>query len=149
MDNIPITLLLRYRCHWAAFNVLITTQKQLSDMRNVMVIGKVGNDCVSLQFRRHMLCNDWIPAWLEVTFLSLAFGLIILLAPLLVLEERRTGLLWFFCAVISLVPILATVAWVVGGYHDLQYIREELARADKAVEHKPAEPGAAPDPAGR
>jgi hypothetical protein len=69
-----------------------------------------------------------------VTFLSLAFGLIILLAPLLVPEERRTGLLWFFCAVISLVPILATVAWVVGGYQDLQYIREELARAEQAVE---------------
>ena len=43
----------------------------------------------------------------------------------------------------------STVAWAYGGYQDLQYIREELARVDKAVEHKPAEPGAAPDLAGR
>ena len=107
MDNNPTTVLLTLiGATWAAFNVLITTQKQLSDMRNVMVIGKVGNDPVSLQFRRHMLHNDWIPTLIEVTFISLAFGLIIFLAPLLVPEQTRTGLLWFFCAVMSLVLVL-------------------------------------------
>jgi hypothetical protein len=59
MGDIPTTLLLALiGAIWAAFNVLVSTQKQLSDMRNVMVIGKVGSDPVSLQFRRHMLHND-------------------------------------------------------------------------------------------
>jgi hypothetical protein len=144
MGDIPATLLLAVAgALWGAFNVLLSTQKQLNDMRNVMVIGKVGSDPVSLPFRRHMLHNDWIPAWLVVSLLSFAFGLMVLLAPLLALEEKRTGLLWFFCIVFSLVPFLATVAWVIGGYQDLQYIQMELVRAEKVAEQPPAEPVAA------
>ena len=146
MGDIPATLLLAVAgALWGAFNVLASTQKQLNDMRNVIVIGKVGSDPVSLQFRKHMLNNDWVPGWLLVSLLSFAFGLMILLAPLLAPEDKRTGLLWFFCSIFSLVPILVTVAWVIGGYHDLRYIRGELAQAEKASEQQPAEPGAPVD----
>jgi hypothetical protein len=146
MGDIPSTLLLAVAgALWAAFNVLISTQKQLNDMRNVIVIGKVGSDPVSVQFRRHMLNNDWIPAWLAVSLLSFVFGLMILVAPLLAPEEKRTGLLWFLCTVFSLVPLFATVAWVIGGYQDLRYIQTELARAEKVLEQKPAEPNATAD----
>jgi hypothetical protein len=138
MTDLNSTLLLAVvAAIWAAFNVLITTQKQINDMRNTIVIGKVGNDPITIQFRRHMLANDWVPASIVVTVISFAFGLAILLAPLLIESEKRSSLLWVFCLLFSLVPFLATVAWIVGGYQDYKYIRQELEQAEKAGEKAP------------
>jgi hypothetical protein len=119
--------------NWSAFNVLASTQKQLNDMRNVIILGKVANDPISMPFRRHMLYGDWVPGWIAVMFLSFAFGLFILLAPLLVDDQFRSGLLWFVCVTLSLFPFFASFGWLFGGYADFVYIRGELLEAERVA----------------
>lgn len=139
MDLTATLLLAIAGALWAAFNILASTFKMLNDMRNILLIGKVGNEHVSISFRKHMLRYDWIPAWLLVSFLCFGFGLLVFLAPILVPAEKRTWVLWFFCIVFSLVPFLSSIAWLIGGYMDLKYIRKEITLAEQNSTQKVTE----------
>ena len=116
---------------WASSSSLIAVTKLLNDTRNIILIGKVGNDTIPLRLRKHMFHYDWLPAWILGTLVILAFGFMTLLFPVLVELTKRSAILWIGCLIIFLFPFSATVSSLISGYKDYRYISEELSRAEK------------------
>jgi hypothetical protein len=109
---------------------MATAQKQLNDMRDVIVLGKKGDEVLTLKFRKHVYKNDWLPAWLAVCFIYLSFGIAVICSPLLMQANDRSWGVWMWCAIFSLVPLFLATGWIVGGYNDYKYIHEEFANLE-------------------
>lgn len=119
---------------WAAFNVLATAQRQINSMRDVMLLGKIGNEPIDFNFRWHMLYNDWIPAWALTSFLSMVFGATIASLPMMVTSSQG-GYIWAVCILLSLVPLGASVLWIISGWSDMRFIKREIEKAERLTRH--------------
>jgi hypothetical protein len=115
---------------WAAFKNLGDAAKQLNDMRNVILVGKIGSDDLTREHKKLILENDWIPGEIAAVSMSIAYGIIILLIPL-AQKAAITDSLWWACILFSIFPFFAGIAFLTTGFKEYRIMRENIGPADK------------------
>src|SRR4051794_1021609 len=63
---------------WAAGNVLMKMMEILNTRRDNILMGRIGDNCISDEHRSILLYSDWVPLGTIATFFSLVVGMVAL-----------------------------------------------------------------------
>ena len=111
---------------WAALNTLVSAYKVVNEKRDVIVSGKFEGEDISLEHRRLMFENDWIPLKFGVAIASLIFAFALFSIPFLTSDPNPwLSSLSIFAA---LGPFASFLAFSILGIRDYRFIRKTLAR---------------------
>jgi hypothetical protein len=114
---------------WAAMNTLIAGYNAVNGTRDRILTGFTDEGVrLTLEHRKIMYQNDWLPMKAGLAFVSLAFGGFLIFLPEL---AEDTDLLRPFCYVASLLPLGSFVGFFFLGMRDRQLIVKVL-RSDHA-----------------
>jgi len=114
---------------WAALNTLVSAYKAVNDKRDVSITGKYEGQVISLQHRRLMLVNDWIPLKLGVAVTSLIFAFALVAIPFL--SASPSPWLVALSIAAALAPFASFLAFLILGLRDYRYLRKTLSDADQ------------------
>lgn len=113
---------------WAAMNTLIAGYGAVNGTRDRILTGYTDDGIkLTVEHRRIMYENDWLPMKMGIAFVSLAFGGFLIFLPELAIE---IGSLRSFCYVASLLPFGSFVGFFFLGLRDRQLIITVLKSAD-------------------
>ena len=119
---------------WAAMNTLIAGYGAVNGTRDRILTGYTDDGIkLTVEHRRILYENDWLPMKMGIAFVSLAFGGFLVFLPELAIE---IGSLRSFCYVASLLPFGSFVGFFFLGLRDRQLIITVLKSAD-AESQKP------------
>lgn len=117
---------------WAAMNTLIAGYNAVNGTRDRILTGYTDEGIgLTLEHRKVMYENDWLPMKAGLAFVSLAFGGFLIFLPELADE---TKLLRPFCYVASLLPFGSFIGFFFLGLRDRRLIIKVLSSND--VAHK-------------
>jgi hypothetical protein len=109
---------------WAAMNTLIAGYNAVNGTRDRILTGFTDEGVrLTLEHRKIMYQNDWLPMKAGLAFVSLAFGGFLIFLPEL---AEDTDLLRPFCYVASLLPLGSFVGFFFLGMRDRQLIVKVL-----------------------
>jgi hypothetical protein len=137
-ETLPLVLVAAI---WAGYNTTASSYKRLIQRRNIILTGKIGDEKIPLELRKHMLAYDWRPEWIAAIVANVAFVLAILLASQFVdlrnqnqavNLEKQASLFLNCCRAFSLFPFLAILGWLISGYNDQKYMGKVLDKATDA-----------------
>ena len=113
---------------WAAMNTLIAGYNAVNGTRDRILTGHTDEGVkLTLQHRKIMYENDWLPMKAGLAFVSLAFGGFLIFLPEL---ADNTKLLRPFCYVASLLPFGSFIGFFFLGLRDRRLIIEVLGSDD-------------------
>jgi hypothetical protein len=115
---------------WAALNTLVSVYKVVNDKRDVIVTGTYEGEQLTLEHRRLMLVNDWIPLKFGVAMASLIFAFALFAIPYLS-AEPSPWLVWL-SYLAALGPFMSFIAFSVLGFRDYRFIKRCLADAQSS-----------------
>lgn len=109
---------------WAAMNTLIAGYTAVNGTRDRILTGFTDEGVpLTLEHRRIMYQNDWLPMKAGLVFVSLAFGGFLIFLPEL---AENTSLLRLFGYVASLLPFGSFLGLFVLGFRDRRIIIKVL-----------------------
>ena len=114
---------------WAAFNTLVSAYKVVNDKRDVIITGRYEGEEISLEHRRLLLVNDWIPLKFGVAVISLVFAFALVAIPFL--SANPSPWLVALSIAAALGPFASFLAFTILGYRDYRYLRRTLSEARK------------------
>ncbi len=101
---------------WAAMNTLIAGYNAVNGTRDRILTGYTDEGVrLTLEHRKIMYENDWLPMKAALAFVSLAFGGFLIFLPVL---AGDTSLLRPFCYVASLLPFGSFIGFFFLGLRD-------------------------------
>jgi hypothetical protein len=113
---------------WAAMNTLIAGYNAVNGTRDRILTGRTDEGiALTLEHRRIMYENDWLPMKAGIAFVSLAFGGFLIFLPEL---ADDANLLRPFCYVASLLPIGSFIGFFFLGLRDRKLIIKVLSSFD-------------------
>jgi hypothetical protein len=113
---------------WAAMNTLIAGYSAVNGTRDRILTGYTDDGIkLTVEHRRIIYENDWLPMKMGIAFVSLAFGGFLIFLPELAME---IGSLRSFCYVASLLPFGSFVGFFFLGLRDRRLIITVLKSAD-------------------
>jgi hypothetical protein len=112
---------------WAAFNTLVAAYRVVNEKRDVLVTGRQHGDELSVEHRRLMFQNDWIPLKFGVALASLMFSVVLVSIPRL----AQTTDVWVtrVSTLAALAPLFSFLGFGILGFRDYQFIRMTLKSA--------------------
>lgn len=124
---------------WAALNTLVSAYQVVNDKRDVIVTGVYKGERLSLDHRRLMLRNDWIPLKFGVALTSLIFALILFAIP----QLAQTPDAWMMRVsyVAALAPFFSFLGFGALGISDYRFIKNALNEAGAGQEDRLEESG--------
>lgn len=117
---------------WAALNTLVSVYKVVNDKRDVIITGTYEDTQLTLEHRRLMLVNDWIPLKFGVAMASLIFTFALFAIPYLS-ADPNPWLVWLSYGA-ALGPFVSFIAFSVLGLRDYRFIKRCL---DDVTDSKP------------
>jgi hypothetical protein len=113
---------------WAAMNTLIAGYNAVNGTRDRILTGRTDEGIgLTLEHRKIMYENDWLPMKAGIAFVSLAFGGFLIFLPEL---ADDTELLRPFCYVSSLLPFGSFIGFFFLGLRDRRLIMKVLSSND-------------------
>jgi hypothetical protein len=107
MNHIELTLVL-LGAFWAGTSAVFTGIKSTGDLRDSIVLGKVGSNDLPPPYVRHLFWFEWVPLKLSLAAISFVLAVIILLLPTLEggrgSEQFRT-----ICSVAAALPFIGAI----------------------------------------
>lgn len=123
MNSLQLALVL-VASIWAAMNTLIAGYNAVNGTRDRILTGCTDEGVqLTLEHRRTLYENDWLPMKAGLAFVSLAFGGFLIFLPEL---AEDTHLLRPFCYVASLLPFGSFVGFFFLGLRDRRLIIKVL-----------------------
>jgi len=119
---------------WAALNTLVSAYKVINDKRDVIITGKYEGESISLEHRRLMLVNDWIPLKFGIAIASLIFAFALFSIPYLTSNPNP----WLISLSIlaTLGPFGSFLAFTILGFRDYKFIQRTLTAVEKSNSRK-------------
>lgn len=119
---------------WAALNTLVSVYKVVNDKRDVIVTGKYESQELTLEHRRLMFVNDWIPLKFGVGLASLIFAFALYAIPYL--AEKPNPWLVSVSYFAALGPFLSFVTFSILGMRDYRFIKRRLKEVRDATDRQ-------------
>lgn len=119
---------------WAALNTLVSVYKVVNDKRDVIVTGKYESQELTLEHRRLMFVNDWIPLKFGVGLASLIFAFALFAIPYL--AEIPNPWLVSVSYFAALGPFLSFVTFSILGMRDYRFIKRRLKEVRDATDRQ-------------
>lgn len=119
---------------WAALNTLVSVYKVVNDKRDVIVTGKYESQELTLEHRRLMFVNDWIPLKFGVGLASLIFAFALYAIPYL--AEKPNPWLVSVSYFAALGPFLSFVTFSILGMRDYRFINRRLKEVRDATDRQ-------------
>jgi len=117
---------------WTGTNAVFAGAKQTNEVRDRIVLGKIGNDVLPEAHAWRMLWADWLPMKLGLAFVSLMLGIIILALPSLAGGSSTPRSFSIICDVASVVPFAGFLTFIGSGAVEIRFmmkmIRERVTR---------------------
>ena len=111
---------------WTGTNAVFTGAKQTNEVRDRIVLGKIGNDDLPQDHARRMLWFDWLPMKMGLAAVSLMLGLIIMRLPDLTGTAVTPRSFVFICDVASIIPFAGFATFLISGAVEFQLMREKI-----------------------
>lgn len=127
-DQLALVLLGAF---WAGTTSVYTGIKNTNEVRDKIVIGKVGNDPLPIPYLRRLLLFDWLPLKLSLAFVSLTLGIIILLLPTLRSPGSAREGFSTVCYVASAMPFIGFLFQAASCWIEGRYLRATLKQLEK------------------
>jgi hypothetical protein len=129
MDTLQLSLVL-VASVWAGMNTLIAGYNAVNHTRDRILTGCTDEGIsLTLEHRRLMYRNDWLPLKLGLAVVFLGFGCFLVFLPEL---AEQNNVLRLVCYIAALLPFGGFLAFFVLGLRDRAHIVEVLATADAA-----------------
>ena len=125
------TVLVLVASLWASVNAIVAGYEAVNRTRERIILGEDEGRTLSVEHRRLMFRNDWIPMKLGLSLASLAFALIIVFLPTFLEMPPILGLA---CYVIAVLPFFSFLAFFGLGIVDGLFMRRVLDRERRAAE---------------
>jgi hypothetical protein len=106
MENPTLVLLAVVGATWTAFNTSLATVKYLNELRDQVLIGKIGGNEISL-LHRQTIYSDWFGTAIIYAMISVSYAVAIFLVPWLVKPEQRR-VMSTICTIFAAVVLLGT-----------------------------------------
>ena len=127
MSSLQLSLVL-VASIWASMNTLIAGYSAVNGTRDRILTGFTDEGIgITLEHRKIMYENDWLPMKAGIAFVSLAFGVFLIFLPELADDAKR---LRPFCYVASLLPIGSFIGFFFLGLRDRRLIIKVLSASD-------------------
>ena len=120
---------------WAALNTLVSAYKVVNDKRDTIITGKFEGQDLSLEHRRLLLVNDWIPLKFGVAIASLIFAFALFSIPYL--SSQPSPWLVTLSLIAAFGPLASFLAFSILGIRDYRYLRKTLSKAKGYQKPKP------------
>jgi hypothetical protein len=112
---------------WTSLTTTFSAYNQINSERNIIIMGKIGNDKISLDHRKILYYNDWVPLMKGLIVRSFIFCVLIFFMPFMAQKEDRK-IVWLITLVTFLIPLMTLIGSVVDYYQEsemiLRYLRE-------------------------
>jgi nitrate/nitrite transporter NarK len=116
---------------WAALNTLVSAYKVVNDKRDVIVTGIYEGEQLTLEHRRLMLVNDWIPLKFGVAIASLIFAFALFAIPYLASNPNEWLIALSYFAAFG--PFVSFIAFSILGWRDYRFIKRCLNETHEAA----------------
>ena len=116
---------------WAALNTLVSAYKVINDKRDVIISGKFEGEDISLEHRRLMFVNDWIPLKFGIAIASLIFAFALFSIPYL--TDDPNPWLVTLSILATLGPFGSFLAFSILGFRDYKFIQRALKEVKKVI----------------
>lgn len=110
---------------WAGTSAVFTGIKNTNEVRDEIVVGKIGNDRLSTGYLWRLLLVDWLPLKLSLALVSLVLAVIILMLP-----EIGDSSVSFakICQVAAVLPILGFGFQILSCGFELHFLKQQVQR---------------------
>jgi hypothetical protein len=130
MNDLQLSLVL-VASVWAAVNTLIAGYNAVNGTRDRIVTGFTDEGVpLTLEHRRVMYRNDWMPLKAGLALVSLAFAVFILFLPELAASVSGLHTVCYFAAIL---PFGSFLGFGILGFSDRRLILESLERAGRGT----------------
>jgi ABC-type uncharacterized transport system permease subunit len=127
-DQLAIVLLGAF---WAGTSFVYSGIKNTNEVRDKIVLGKIGNDLLPVSYLWRLLLVDWLPLKLSLALVSLALGIIILLLPSLRDPQTERPGFRTVCYVAAVMPVLGFVFQLSSCVLEGVFLRRTIEQIEK------------------
>jgi hypothetical protein len=106
---------------WTSLTTTFSAYNQINAERNIIIMGKIGSDKISLEHRKILYYNDWVPLMTGLIVRSLIFCILIFFMPFMAQKEDRKTV-WLITLVTFLIPLMTLVGSVTDYYRESEMI---------------------------
>lgn len=118
---------------WASTSAQVAGYRAVHEKRDTIILGAIGSKPLTLEHRRLLYRNDWLPLKLGLGVVSLSFAVIILISPLLIPPPAEadgdSAIIWLVVCLVAAMPLFAAFSWFILGFSDARLIRKALSDA--------------------
>jgi hypothetical protein len=119
---------------WAALNTMVSAMRVVNEKRDVIVTGVFNKEKLSLEHRKVMFLNDWIPLKFGVALTALLFAFVLYRVPSLA-ENPNTTLVQV-AYVAALGPFISFLLFAGLGWRDYRFIKRILRLVETDTRQK-------------
>ncbi|KQX20957.1 hypothetical protein ASD01_29510 [Ensifer sp. Root423] len=120
---------------WVATNVTVSASQAINERRDAVLLGRSGDQALSIRHRRLIMKNDWLPMTVATGIACIVFGVLLAIAPTTL--NLSPNMSWL-CYVLCLVPGIGAISLLYGGAHEYRLMKEVLAAEENVRAHPPA-----------
>lgn len=113
---------------WAALNTIVSAYRVVNARRDIIITGVLEGEKLSLEHRRLLFRNDWLPLKFGVALASLLFTIVLLLVPQLTATQIASVRVVSYLAALG--PLGSFIGFGILGLSDYRFIRRTLERAE-------------------
>jgi hypothetical protein len=113
---------------WAGTNAVFAGTRQTNELRDRIVLGKIGDDPLTADYAWRLLLLDWLPMKTGWASISLVLGIIILLLPRLAGAESSQVDFRTACRVAAIVPFAGFLTFVASGVVEFRFMSDAIRR---------------------
>jgi hypothetical protein len=114
---------------WACGNLIFTVTVEANKIRDRVIIGRDGEHALDLEFRKHLMRNDWRPYSRFVTVASLGFGALAVCSPYLLSDSAQRASAQPIALLVGVASFLMGACWIPAAFRDWNAMKRAIDRA--------------------
>jgi SNF family Na+-dependent transporter len=114
---------------WACANLIIAVTVEANKIRDRVIIGRDGEHALDPEFRKHLMCNDWLPYSGFIAVASLGFGALAVVSPYLLSESAQRASARPIALFVGVASFLMGACWIPASYGDWNAMKRAIASA--------------------
>jgi hypothetical protein len=116
---------------WACANLIITVTVAADKIRDRVILGHDGEHRLDLEFRKHLMCNDWLPYAMFAAVACVGFAVLAVYSPCLLSETAQRDNAQFIARLVGGASAGMGACWMWAACGDWRAMKRAIARAKR------------------
>jgi hypothetical protein len=119
---------------WACATLALAVTKELNILRDKVIFGHHAHPLLSVDHRRLVMHNDWLPLACFTVLLCICFGVVAFLSPWLLDDGERNLVVIFTAWSVAVFVTMIGLVWVPTGLKDWRTMKKAVESAKDTID---------------